>query len=70
MVSNGYIYEMGGVNNSNTKLAEIEHTKINNDGTLGTWLDTSVPLKLPWPFWTAAYNGYIYEVGGSTNSGA
>ena len=70
VVSNGYIYEMGGVNNSNTKLAEIEHTKINNDGTLGTWSDTSVPLRSATAFLTAAtYNGYIYEVGGSTDSG-
>lgn len=70
VVSNGYIYEMGGVNNSNTKLAEIEHTKINNDGTLGTWSRTSVPLTSATAFLTAtANNGYIYEAGGSTDSG-
>jgi hypothetical protein len=70
VVSNGYIYEMGGVNNSNTKLTEIEHAKINNDGTLGTWTDTSVSLASATAFLTAVYhNGYIYEVGGSTDSG-
>jgi N-acetylneuraminic acid mutarotase len=68
VVYNGYIYELGGVNNAGTGLATTYYAPLNANGTIGTWTATTVlPVTL---YYSAAaiYNGYVYTVAGS-NSG-
>ena len=70
---NGYIYEIGG----NTSLspvnssASVYYSKIGTNGVLGAWnTATSLPVSLS-EATSVEYNGYIYEIGGSSvSSGA
>ncbi|MCL4392966.1 hypothetical protein M1145_02400 [Patescibacteria group bacterium] len=67
VVSNGYIYEIGGDSNANL-LSLISYAPINNNGTLGSWTNTySLPQKIM-DATSVIYNGYIYSIGGQTST--
>src|SRR5581483_3112595 len=67
---NGYIYEMGGCWKSTcsaigSRLSEVDYAPINANGTIGAWTQTYGLLHLTSNASSVAYNGYLYEVGGS-----
>jgi hypothetical protein len=66
----GYVYLLGGQTSPNNDTATVEFAKINGNGTLGNWgTTTSLPLANTKPA-VAAYNGYLYAMGGENhNSG-
>jgi hypothetical protein len=71
VVANGYIYVIGGRDNSNTTLATSYYAKINSDGTLGSWNTTtalSSGAQARFGQGTIAYNGYMYVLGGFNSS--
>lgn len=66
VVSNGYIYVMGGWNGFTADLQDVQYAPINSDGTIssGAWqAATNMPTALE-GFGAVAYNGYIYIAGG------
>ncbi|HSX07112.1 MAG TPA: choice-of-anchor U domain-containing protein [Candidatus Saccharimonadia bacterium] len=69
--SNGYIYVLGGENDSGLPDNIIYYTKVNADASINAWTTstTSLPVALQD---TASFvaNGYIYILGGINNSGA
>ena len=66
VVSNGYLYMIGGDTGSVT--ASVYYASINSNGSLGSWLAvTSLPAAT-YVSGSVAYNGYVYEVGGYTTT--
>ncbi len=63
---NGYVYEIGGSNNSSA-LSTVYYALVNSNGTLGTWTSTSSLPVVNDCATSVEYNGYIYEIGGSGN---
>jgi hypothetical protein len=73
----GVIYVFGGATNDNpiqTALtATVEYSRINGDGSVGTWSTTTSMLAGTGArdrFAAAAYNGYVYVAGGETGTPA
>ncbi len=60
---NGYVYEIGGDNNS-TALSTVYYAPINSNGTVGVWNTTTALPSGIYNATTVSYNGYIYEIGG------
>ena len=61
---NGYVYEIGGYTGSGIT-ATVDYAPINSNGTLGSWTaTTSLPTATRLAT-SVAYNGYVYEIGGS-----
>ena len=68
VVYNGNILQLGGVS-SGSATTEVDYTSINGAGTVNSWA-TTTPLSQALEYATSvAYNGYVYELGGATNSG-
>ena len=65
VVYNGYVYEMGGYNGS-AAVATVDYAPINTNGTLGSWTATTSLPATTYEATTVVYNGYVYEIGGST----
>jgi N-acetylneuraminic acid mutarotase len=65
---NGYLYIMGGYDGSSTYYSDVQYAKINSDGTVGSWMTTTSFSTARAGAVTAAYNGYAYVVGGTTNT--
>lgn len=71
--SNGYIYYLGGSSSYNQGNAQnnVYYTKVNSDGTLGTWVTNTANLpNARNSGGVAAYNGYLYYIGGQTTGAA
>ena len=71
---NGYLYAIGGDSGAGifgaTPQATVYYTKLNNDGTVGTWQTSTNTLTAAREFQTStAINGFIYAIGGD-NAGA
>ncbi|HET9174694.1 MAG TPA: hypothetical protein VFN56_05470 [Candidatus Saccharimonadales bacterium] len=65
---NGYVYEIGGTASSGNNVATVDYAPIHSDGTLGTWQPTaSLPANTN-DANSVVYNGYVYEIGGSTTA--
>ena len=65
VVYNGYLYEIGGANSGTTGINTVDYAPINSNGTLGSWTaTTSLPAATLYAT-SVAYNGYLYEIGGS-----
>ena len=76
IVSNGYVYEIGGVNSSSTKVATVTKalicTGLNSGvggcgavaGKLGTWVATTALPAVYSESAAVVDNGYVYVVGG------
>jgi hypothetical protein len=68
---NGYMYIVGGSSNGTNTLADIQYAPINSDGTLGTWKANATSLpKGKQMAELAAYNGYLYALGGFVDTPA
>lgn len=65
VVADGYIYALGGWNNSNIGLATVEYAKINADGSLGPWTLTSSMTTRRYGHAAVVLGGYIYALGGA-----
>lgn len=68
---NGFVYLVGGRtrNPANTQLNQVFYAKVNNDGTLGDWLETyplSVGVSL---HEVVAHGNHIYVLGGEDDPG-
>jgi N-acetylneuraminic acid mutarotase len=64
-VVNGYIYAIGGNDNSSA-LSSVYYAKLNANGTVGTWSSTTGLPAVRNTAGVATYNGYIYVTGGET----
>jgi hypothetical protein len=62
---NGYVYDVGGDDGS-SMLTSVAYSKINNDGTLGTWSTTGTSVPARGYSSVVQANGYIYIMGGSS----
>ncbi|MGH7241442.1 MAG: hypothetical protein ACREGB_04050, partial [Candidatus Saccharimonadales bacterium] len=71
VVSNGYLYVLGGSNNG-VMLTSVEYAPINTNGSIGTFNSTSsINGSSSGPSGNsgyAVYNGYIYKTGGNNGS--
>ncbi|HUC14454.1 MAG TPA: hypothetical protein VMS00_08375 [Acidimicrobiales bacterium] len=67
VVYNGFIYLIGG-SNRGTWVSTVYYAPINANGTVGSWsATTSLPEALA-AATSVVYNGYVYELGGTTSS--
>ncbi|HUC89314.1 MAG TPA: hypothetical protein VMR45_00770, partial [Patescibacteria group bacterium] len=71
ITSNGYMYYIGGQDSTNTAVDTIYYSKINSDGTLGSWTTNATALtgKRYMPQ-TVIANGFVYVTGGTDETGA
>lgn len=70
VAANGYLYHLGGVDGNGATVATVEYSKINADGTVGTWASTTSLPNTIRQFQPVVSNGYIYVIGGRDNSNA
>lgn len=66
IVSNGYIYMIGGTNGTPT--ADVQYTSVNSNGTLNAWQGTTNLSSARYGHSSVAYNGYLYVIGGNNGS--
>ncbi|MGH7240968.1 MAG: hypothetical protein ACREGB_01585, partial [Candidatus Saccharimonadales bacterium] len=68
-IANGYLYIMGGTNGSASSLNDVQYAKFNSDGTLGGWTAAinGVMGGNQTGLAAAAYDGYLYVLGGYTS---
>jgi len=67
VINGGFVYLLGGMNNSSAMLGEVLYAAINSNGTLGSWSVTSNFLSAGsgrYNLTSVVYNGYIYVIGG------
>jgi hypothetical protein len=62
---NGYLYFVSGYNTSGTGSFTVYYSKLNSDGSNGTWAITSPLAHNHGDFSIAVANGYIYALGGA-----
>lgn len=65
-VAGDYLYVVGGINDDDEYVKEVEFTRINPDGTLGEWQATSSLLEGRFYLAVVTMNGYLYALGGAT----
>jgi hypothetical protein len=58
-VANGYLYIIGGYDNTNTGVTNAMYAKLNSDGSTGTWSSTAVGVG-GGGWGVGALNGYLY----------
>ena len=64
---NGKIYISGGMNASNTILSDIEYAQVNDNHTLGSWVDSPVSLTTARAAaGSVIVNGFLVQVDGCT----
>lgn len=68
VVSNGYLYSIGGAA-GNLSTSTVYYAPINGDGTLGAWLKTTSLSMAIYAQPAIANNGYIYSIGGIGGGG-
>ncbi len=70
VIYDGFLYEIGGYTSANVVTVEYSYIDNGGSGAFGT-LSTTTALPTATEYATSiAYNGYIYEIGGETSSGA
>jgi N-acetylneuraminic acid mutarotase len=62
---NGYLYEIGGYLTGGAISPYIYYASINNSGAIGPWTITNGLVSQTQQSSAVAYNGYLYEVGGT-----
>ena len=86
VVYNGYVYEIGGHDGTGSKMAVVDYAALSSSGALsapascsgtvaGVWCESTSTSNGSLPVATGyatsvVYNGYVYEIGGGTSSGA
>lgn len=65
VASNGYLYVIGGQDNSSNPLGDTQYASINGGGTLGTWQTTTSLSAARYTAGSVIANGYIYLLGGN-----
>lgn len=68
VVYNGYIYELGG-DNGTAPTNTVYYAAINANGTIGKWNSTTPSSQPLCEASSVAYNGYLYTLGGTIDSG-
>ncbi|HSY42301.1 MAG TPA: hypothetical protein VK811_00215 [Candidatus Acidoferrum sp.] len=64
-VANGYLYVLGGFVSGGTELsADVYYSKINKDGSLASWNQTTSLPQASSYFGTIAANGWIFTIAG------
>jgi hypothetical protein len=66
-VYNGYMYVLGGKTGSTTTTNTVYYSKINANGTVGTWTSTTAFTNARQWLAGAVYGNYIYIAGGISN---
>jgi hypothetical protein len=61
---NGYLYVIGGTNNSGTNQSTVYYSRLNADGSNGIWASASTLNGAMASHATAIANGYLYVIGG------
>jgi hypothetical protein len=63
---NGYVYIIGGEDGtgSNPQLSTVEYSRVNSDGTLGTWAFTTSMTAVRGYLGATVYKGVLYAGGG------
>jgi N-acetylneuraminic acid mutarotase len=67
-VYNGYIYVMGGTTDLTNSLSDTQYASITGSGNLSSWQSTSTMAAGAYNTGAAAYNGYLFLLGGEANS--
>ena len=69
MPYNGYAYATSGTTDGTTTYRDTQFTKINSDGSIGSWSTSSqqTPTNGKYRFGFRAANGYLYLNGGTNN---
>ncbi len=67
---NGYVYVMGGMNNSgNSSFNTVYYAPLNSNGSVGSWTTSTNTLPQALSGATSVtYNGYVYVMGGYNGS--
>jgi hypothetical protein len=66
----GYAYQVGGLTGAPAASTTVDYVKVNSDGTLGTWATTTALPAARYAASVVASNGYLYVVGGCSDSSA
>ena len=65
---NGYVYVMGGYNNSVGNYSTVYSAPLNSNGSVGTWNTTTALPQNIYFATSVEYNGYVYVMGGDDGS--
>ncbi|HSX04985.1 MAG TPA: hypothetical protein VLF69_00770 [Candidatus Saccharimonadales bacterium] len=65
----GYLYILGGQDNSSNYLQDVQVTALNSNGTVAGWTTTTWLARPQAQMRVVAANGFIYAVAGATTSG-
>jgi N-acetylneuraminic acid mutarotase len=69
VVSNGYVYVIGGYSAPGSTQATVLYAKLNSDGTIGSWnTNTNALPTLRGELSATIANGYVYALGGYDGS--
>ncbi|MEK9196521.1 MAG: hypothetical protein AAB914_04085, partial [Patescibacteria group bacterium] len=69
VAANGYIYYTGGMNTASSATSTVFYSKVNSDGTIGTWTTASNSITAARQnHTTIVANGYMYIIGGENGS--
>ncbi len=63
---NGYLYVLGGINDNDAYVKEVEYARIKPDGTLGAWRTTATLVEGRFYLAAVGTNNYLYALGGAT----
>ena len=66
IVSNGYLYYVGGQDGTSTGQTGVYYAKFNSDGSLGTWFTGNSLTTGRGYVSVGVLNGYLYAVGGGS----
>ncbi len=68
--ANGYMYFVGGQDTAGTTHNDVYYTRVNADGSVGTWTTSANPVTNERNFQSSLINnGYLYIMGGQNNAG-
>ena len=67
VVYNDYVYEIGGYNGTSA-VNTVYYAALNTNGTIGSWSSSNNLPVATYQATSAAYNGYVYEIGGYNGS--
>lgn len=66
---NGYLYVLGGRSGASSYQNDVQYAAVNGNGTTGAWSSTASFTTGRYYHAAAAFNGYMYVIGGATSTG-